>query len=208
MPYLSTLTERPGPGGATARAARARLLAGLRGVLLAGLAVLGLGAVGGALAQPEQNVKAAFVFNFVRFTEWPAARFATRDAPQSLCLLSSDTRLSESMKGLAGRTVDERTVRVSDVERPEDLARCHALFIADTTPRGSMGVWLRKAESLDVLTMGDSDGFAAGGGMIGLVSDGLKVRFEINDKAVKRSGLKLGSQLYQLGRGVSEAIPR
>ena len=56
--------------------------------------------------------------------------------------------------------------------------------------------------------MGDSDSFAAAGGMIGLVSDGPRMRFDINDKAVKRSGLKLGSQLYQLGRPVTEGAAR
>lgn len=157
-----------------------------------------------AIAQAEATVKAAFVFNFVRFTEWPAPRFATRDSPLSLCVWSTDARLSESMKALAGRSVDERTVRVTDVDRPDELGKCHALFIADATPRGSTSAWLRKAESLNVLTMGDSDGFAASGGVIGLVSDGPRMRFDINDKAVKRSGLKLGSQLYQLGRSVAE----
>ena len=81
-------------------------------------------------------------------------------------------RLSDAMKSLSGRSVDERPVRVADVERADDLSRCHALFVADATPRAAMPAWLRKAESLDVLTMGDGDGFAVSGGMIGLVSDG------------------------------------
>jgi len=175
-----------------------------RSIVLGCLLACWLGAAPVSIAQPEENVKAAFVFNFVRFTEWPARRFPGRDAPLSLCLWSNDAHLSESMKSLGGRSIDERTVRVTEIDRPEELARCHALFIADATPRGSVATWLRKAESLDVLTMGDSEGFAASGGMIGLVSDGTRMRFEINDKAVRRSGLKLGSQLYQLGRGVAE----
>ena len=181
-------------------AARCRGRGPALGCLLACL----LGAPPVSIAQPEANVKAAFVFNFVRFTEWPAPRIAARDAPLSLCVWSSDARLSESMKSLAGRSVDERTVRVTDVDRPDELGKCHALFIADPSPRGSTSAWLRKAESLNVLTIGDSDNFAASGGMIGLVSDGPRMRFDINDKAVKRSGLKLGSQLYQLGRSVPE----
>lgn len=187
-------------------AARYRWRARVRkvGCLLACL----LGAPSGAIAQAEATVKAAFVFNFVRFTEWPAPRFATRDSPLSLCVWSNDARLTESMKALAGRLVDERTVRVADVDRPDELGKCHALFIADGTPRGSSSAWLRKAESLSVLSMGDSDGFAASGGMIGLVSDGPRMRFDINDKAVKRSSLKLGSQLYQLGRSVVEEAAR
>lgn len=179
-------------------------LAGLLACLLGCL----LGAPAASIAQPEQNVKAAFVFNFVRFTEWPAPRLPARDSPLSLCVWSNDARLSESMKALAGRPVDARTFRVFDVDRPDELGKCHALFIADASPGGPVAAWLRKAESLGVLTIGDSDGFAASGGMIGLVSDGSRMRFDINDKAVKRSGLKLGSQLYQLGRSVPEETAR
>ena len=167
-----------------------------------------VGAPSNLIAQQDQNVKAAFVFNFVRFTEWPAQRFAGRDTPLWLCVWTPDARLSESMRALAGRSVDQRTVRVTEVDRQDELGKCHALFIADPTPRASAVAWLRKAESLDVLTMGDSDSFAASGGMIGLVSDGPRMRFDINDKAVKRSGLKLGSQLYQLGRNVTEGQAR
>jgi hypothetical protein len=157
---------------------------------------------------PEAAVKAAFVFNFLRFTEWPARRFAASDAPLSLCVWSADARLSESLRTLAGRNVDDRRVQVADIERADELAKCHALFIADATARGPASVWQRKAESLDVLTLGDGDGFAASGGMIGLVSDGARMRFEINDRAVKRSGLKLGSQLYQMGRSVREGASK
>lgn len=198
------------PPGLRRMAARCHrgVSSGFGGRVLAWLLACLLGAPPAALAQPEQNVKAAFAFNFVRFTEWPAPRFAGRDSPLALCVWSNDARLSDSMKSLAGRAVDERRVRVTDVERPDELAKCHALFIADAAPRGSIAPWLNKAESLDVLTMGDGDGFAAAGGMIGLVSDGPRMRFEINDTAVKRSGLKLGSQLYQLGRSVSEAAPK
>lgn len=153
---------------------------------------------------PETTVKAAFVFNFLRFTEWPAQRLAARDTPLRLCVWSADARLSESLKALAGRSVDERPVRVTDIDRPEEVGKCHAVFVADAPGRGFPSAWLHKAGSMDVLTLGDGDGFAASGGMIGLVADGARMRFEINDKAVKRGGLKLGSQLYQLGRSVAE----
>lgn len=178
---------------------RSSRLACARGCLLACL----LGAPPWSIAQPEQSVKAAFVFNFVRFTEWPATRMPARDAPLSLCVWSSDSGVSEAMKALAGRAVDERIVQVAQVERPEELGKCHALFIADSG-RATTAAWLRRAESMDVLTMGDGDGFARAGGMLGLVPDGARMRFEINDKAIKRTGLKLGSQLYQLGRSVAE----
>ena len=183
------------------RPGRARLIAFALVACLAGVSFNGI-------AEQDQNVKAAFVFNFVRFTEWPAQRFAQRNTPLSLCVWTPDARLSESMRALGNRSVDERPVRVTEVDRLDELAKCHALFIADSSPRASGAAWLRRAESLDVLTMGDSDSFATSGGMIGLVSDGPRMRFDINDKAVKRSNLKLASQLYQLGRPVTEGLAR
>lgn len=173
-----------------------------------GLVACMAGAPFNGVAEEDQNVKAAFVFNFIRFTEWPAHRFPQRNIPLSLCVWSPEARLSESMRALAGRSVGERPVRVTEVERQDELGQCHALFIADPVPRAPAVAWLRRAESLDVLTMGDGDSFAASGGMIGLVSDGPRMRFDINDKAVKRSGLKLGAQLYQLGRSVNEGLAR
>lgn len=196
----------PGRGRLPPRAAGWAALR--RRAVLAALLAGWLGASSAAIAQPEQHVKAAFVFNFVRFTEWPPQRFDSHDSPLYLCIWSGDPGLLESMKSLAGRSIDQRQMRVLEVDRPDDLGRCHALFIGDATPRGAAPGWLRRAESLGVLTMGDSEGFATAGGMIGLVSDGSRMRFEINDRAVKRSGLKLGSQLHQLGRGVTEAAAR
>ena len=176
--------------------ARACLLAGLIAVLLVPQP---------ALPAPDQHVKAAFVFNFIRFTEWPPARLSARDGQLVLCVWAGDGPLGDAMRALGGRTVDERPLRVQEIDRTDDLVRCHALFVSDGAARASVGNWLRRAEALSVLTVGEVDGFATGGGMIGLVSDGERMRFEINDRAVKRGGLRLGSQLQQLGRAVDEA---
>lgn len=193
-------------GRNTVRHSLFRSMACLGGVLACCL--LAMPPAGAQATTPEAVVKAAFVFNFLRFTEWPARRFAARDAPLSLCIWSADARVSESLRTLAGRSVDDRRVQVADIERADELGRCHAVFIADAAARGPASAWQRRAESLDVLTMGDADGFAAAGGMIGLVFDGTRMRFEINDRAVKRSGLKLASQLYQMGRSVPEGASK
>jgi hypothetical protein len=158
-----------------------------------------------ASAQVENSVKAAFVFNFLRFTEWPAQRLASSDAALMLCVWPGSVQLSESLRNLAGRNVDQHVLSVSDIDRVDDLQRCHALFVPEAAQRRLPAGLLRRAESHDVLTVGDAEGFTAGGGMIGLVPEGARLRFEINDKAVKRSALKLSSQLYKLGRMAQES---
>jgi hypothetical protein len=158
-----------------------------------------------ASAQIENSVKAAFVFNFLRFTEWPAQRLAGSDAGMTLCVWPGSAQLLDSLRSLSGRTVDQHVLSVSDIDRIDDLQRCHALFIPDAAQRRLPAGLLRRAESQDVLTVGDAEGFTAAGGMIGLVPEGTRLRFEINDKAVKRSALKLSSQLYKLGRMAQES---
>jgi hypothetical protein len=159
-------------------------------------------------AQVEDSVKAAFVFNFLRFTEWPAQRLPTSDAAMTLCVWSGSVQLSESLRSLAGRTVDEHVLNVSDIDRIDGLQGCHALFVPESAQRRLPAGLLRRAESNDVLTVGDADGFTTGGGMIGLVPEGARLRFEINQEAVKRSALKLSSQLYKLGRVAQEGPSR
>lgn len=158
-----------------------------------------------ASAEVENSVKAAFVFNFLRFTEWPAQRLASPDAALTLCVWSGSAQLSDSLRSLAGRKVDQHVLSVSDIDRIEDLQRCHALFVPEAAQRKLPAGLLRRAESHDVLTMGDAEGFTAGGGMMGLVPEDARLRFEINDKAVKRSALKLSSHLYKLGRMAQES---
>ena len=157
-----------------------------------------------ASAQVENSVKAAFVFNFMRFSEWPAQRLASPEAALTLCVWSGSARLAESLHSLAGRTVDQHALRVADIDRVEDLQRCHALFVSEAAQRRMPPGLLRQAEAQDVLTVGDAERFAADGGMIGLVPEGARMRFEINDRAVKRSAIKLSSHLYRLGRLVQE----
>ncbi|WP_169516995.1 YfiR family protein [Azohydromonas australica] len=157
-----------------------------------------------ASAEVENSVKAAFVFNFLRFTEWPAQRLASPDAALTLCVWSGSAQLSDSLRSLAGRKVDQHALSVSDIDRVEDLQRCHALFVPEAAQRKLPAGLLRRAESQDVLTMGDAEGFTAGGGMMGLLPEGARLRFEINDKAVKRSALRLSSHLYKLGRMTQE----
>lgn len=185
-----------------------RRRSGCRRALLYTLLSWGCIAAPNTSAQVENSVKAAFVFNFLRFTEWPAQRLASPDAALTLCVWAGSAQLADSLRNLAGRTVDRHVLSVSDIDRIDDLQQCHALFVPEAAQRKVPAGLLRRAESQDILTMGDADGFTASGGMIGLVPEGARLRFELNDKAVKRSALKLSSQLYKLGRMAQEsALP-
>lgn len=185
-----------------------RCLPGYRHVLVC--ALLSGASIAGphASAQVENSVKAAFVFNFLRFAEWPAQRLGNPEGVLTLCVWSGSAKVADALHTLAGRTVDRHALRISDIDRAEELSRCHALFVSEAAQRKLPPSLLRQAEAQDVLTVGDAEGFSAGGGMIGLVPEGGRMRFDINDKAVKRSAIKLSSHLYKLGRIVQEGPPQ
>jgi hypothetical protein len=154
------------------------------------------------VAPSEYAVKAAFIYNFAKFTEWPpAAGGGTRD-PIVLCAFAGEP-YDAALASIDGKSVQGRTLRVRRGLRPIEIKSCHVVFIAASEER-RIPELLRAAAKAPVLTVGDSDGFAEGGGMIGLINADNRVQFEINNDAAQRVNLKIGSQLLRLARLVKE----
>lgn len=179
-----------------------RLPACLRAALLACLAAVLLGGPRPpALAQgsSEPAVKAGFVYNFAKFTEWPAT-VGSAQAPTALCLVGGDP-LNAVTTLLDGRMLQGRALVVRRNVRSEDLKSCPIVYITDVDERRQADA-LRAVRGLPVLTIGDAEGFADAGGMIGLVAADDRIQFEVNLEAVQRGGLRIQSQLLSLARGV------
>lgn len=163
---------------------------------LALLAVLFLVPGLAAAQAPEYDLKAAFLFNFVKFVEWPAQAFPSDRAPVNLCVYGQDPFGSTLDKVIEGERVGERSLVV---RRPglEELDGCHVLFISRSEAERLGGV-LARVGSKPVLTVADTDGFLQAGGAINFVLEGSKVRFLINQKAAERNGLRISSRLLRL----------
>lgn len=166
-------------------------------VWLAALLVLGqpataLPQIGGA---DEATVKAGFVFNFIKFTQWPPVRTAL-GAPLRLCALS-DTALPGTLELLQGRQVSGRPIELRRRVPAGEWRQCDVFFLGDGDAAVFDGV-LRQLGTSPVLTVGDLPGFVASGGMIGLRIESDRVRFDVNLAAAQRSGLMLSSQMLQL----------
>jgi len=157
------------------------------------LVILGVRAPAAGDALEESSVKAAILFNVVRFTEWPPASFGSDTAPVVLCVVGPDP--AGALERLDGKTLKGRplSVRATDEAR---LRQCHIAYISPE--RADLTDVLKAAEKFTVLTVSDIDRFARKGGMIGLVNEGGKIRFEINLRAAERAGLRLSSQLLKL----------
>jgi hypothetical protein len=151
---------------------------------------------------PEYQVKAAFLYNFIKFVEWPGDGRA--GAPSTLCLgiLGKDP-FGDALEVVRGKTAKGRTIVVVHFRRVEEVKDCDVLFISDSE-KGQLAQTLKYLQNFPVLTVADLEGFCQAGGIIGLIEARKKVSFEVNIAAARRAGLRISSQLLKLARAVIE----
>jgi hypothetical protein len=156
-----------------------------------------LAASGTAHAQvaSEYDVKAAFLYNFTKFVEWPASAFEERNDFQ-LCVLGDDP-FGRSLKVVEDEKVAGRRISLLRTPKLAEAEGCHILFIS-RSERGRIPQILQDLGAAPVLTVADTDGFLDEGGIINFRLDGSKVRFEINQQAAERVGIKISSKLLRL----------
>jgi len=171
-------------------------------VLLA-LLLLGGGGRAGADAGDdlEYQVKAAFLFNFAKFAEWPADAFAGPEAPITICVAGDDPFGESLDAAVRGETVGGRRLAVQRTRGLAKLRDCQIVFVAGSE-RGRRHAILSSLEGAAVLSVGEDDGFLTDGGVVRFVLDQNRVRFEINLAAAEDNRLKLSSKLLRLARAV------
>jgi uncharacterized protein DUF4154 len=160
------------------------------------------GAVAGWSSTPEYQVKAAFLYNFAKFVEWPAGA-AGPTAPIVICVIGHDPFGAVLDQTVQSKTINGRPLAVKRPADPAGLRSCRILFVGSSEGDQLPGL-LKMAERAGILTVGDMDGFPRMGGMIGFVLEDNKVRFEVNVDAVERARIRISSQLLQLARVVHD----
>ena len=173
-------------------------------VLLAGL-VTGLFALLSpiASAESEGQVKAAFLFNFARYVEWPPAAFEGEAAAIRLCVIGESDFQQVVAETVSGRSVGSRQVAVEKVDGLDAAEACHLLFL-DAGAVLSPSLVAERLGGHAVFTISDQPGFAADGGVANFIFVDQKIRFEINPSAARRAGLKISSSLLRLAKLVGE----
>jgi len=150
-----------------------------------------------AQAPTEYQVKAAFLYNFAKFVEWPVNAPGTRFC---IGILGTDPFGPLIDETLAGRTLGSRGVVVRRFSRPEDAFDCQIVFVASSaTP---LKLLLRRFEGKAVLTVGDAPAFCQSGGIIGFQVAERRIRFAVNLEAAERAQLQLSSKLLSLATKV------
>jgi hypothetical protein len=179
--------------------------------ILRGIALLLLWETAGAGAQenpgiPQYEIKAAYLYNFAKFIEWPASTFKDKESPFRIGILGEDPFREVLDRLLKGKRVNGRSFEVIRSERLEPLLTCHTLFVSDSE-KGRMRQILTSLRELPILTVGDTSGFASAGGSVNFfIRDGT-VRIEINTAAAARARLKISAKLLQIARLVEEEQP-
>jgi hypothetical protein len=151
----------------------------------------------------EYQVKAAFLFNFAKFVEWPADAFDGPQDPVAICVLGKDP-FGESLDSVVrGETVNGRRLVVRRPRNPVETRDCQIVFLA-RSERAYQDEVLSFVEGA-ILTVGEDDGFLTEGGIISFVLEQNRVRFEVNLAAAEAHRLKLSSKLLRLARSVYPA---
>jgi hypothetical protein len=165
---------------------------------LAGLA-LGLGVLllpasarADGAAVDEYALKAAFLFNFTRFVEWPDEAFEDATSPFRICVLGTDP-FGPRLEALASRRVGARPIAIERPSAAAALARCHIAYFAEDSARA-----LRDAAPPRTLTVSSGRGFAREGGMVALVTGRGRVQLHVNLASIQRSPLKFSAKLLEV----------
>ncbi len=151
----------------------------------------------------EYQIKAAMIYNFAKFVEWPADALAPAPAPLTLCVLGRDP-FGGALAAIEGRSAQGRELRVRRGLAADEFRGCHLLFIADSEER-RLPALLRTLANQPVLAVSDIEGFAEAGGTIALIESDGRLQFEINLGAAQRANLKISSQLLRLAKLVRDS---
>ena len=143
-------------------------------------------------------LKAAFLYNFAKFSEWPADALAPRQR-LSLCVMGDNFVVFALADLIRGHVVDGHELTVEAVKPDGALRSCHLLYVSRLDEKRSVQL-LDSLRSTSVFTVGDGDGFAQRGGIAQLLLDGERMRFAINVTSAERARLRLSSKLLSLAK--------
>lgn len=148
----------------------------------------------------ENEIKAAYLYNFAKFVDWPAATIPRENSPLMICIIGNSP-LNEVIESLAGKSIKNRKLVIRQFSRIEDLNECNILFI-NASANKSLAQILVSIAPRAILTVSDHTGFAAAGGIIEFIPLGDKIRFKINNRAAQHVNLRISSHLLRLATTV------
>jgi uncharacterized protein DUF4154 len=195
----------------------ARIAAIVAASALAATALIGIGtAQTSAVQASERTIKAAFLFKFAEYVDWPAAPVPAVDSPFGVApvepadspfvfgVLGSGALADDLLRMTADRTMDERPIRVRRLAAGDGIDDLQVLFIA-ADQEDKVGELLSSARGRPILTVTESEGALANGSVINFTLDGERVRFEVSLSAAEVNSLRLNSRLLAVAERVYQS---
>jgi hypothetical protein len=152
----------------------------------------------------EYNVKAAFLYSFGRYAEWPAEVFQRENAPFVIGVLGQDPFGGALDQIAEKKRIARRAIEVRHFNSLDECEACQILFISKTVPAEQRAAVIRQLAAKPVLLVGETPGFAREGGTLNFFLDQDTVRFELNINCVKRQRLTVDAKLLTLATVVEE----
>jgi hypothetical protein len=148
---------------------------------------------------PEYLIKAAYLYHFAMFIEWPADAFPAAGLPITIGVLGSDPFGSTLDATIRGKKIDGRPLVVKQLQWNDDVRHSHILFVA-SSEAGRIAELSRRVEGRPILIVGETTDLAKRGAVINFRIDDGRVRFDINIEAAKRARLSISSKLLKIAR--------
>lgn len=203
---MPALTSQPNASTFAARSRGGAIARGLRVIVaLFGLLAFDRPAMAGAesVVSKEYQLKAAFLYNFTKFVEWPSPHFRDASQPITIGVLGRNPFGDELQKLVAGRTVNGRPIAVRGLISAREAREVDLVFVAADEDE-QFAELLAVLAGAQVVTVGESRRCAALGGVITFTMEADKVRFEINQGTAEAAGLKISAQLLKLATVVRQ----
>ena len=154
----------------------------------------------------EAQIKAMFVYNFLKFVEWPPDTSLVAREPFIVVIIGDGATADATAHFLAAKSIGERPLLVLRNRSDQSLVGARAAFVVERDAKKLHRVL--DAAAARVLTIGEGDSFTTQGGVIGLIVEDRKVRFDVDTSAAQNAGLRVSSKLLMLTHAIRSSTDR
>lgn len=162
------------------------------------------GQLGGeTITAPDYKIKAAFIYNFAKLTEWPTDAFESDSSPIHIGVVGADSLAAYLDEEVKGRSIKGRTLTVTRFKPSLLVTNCHVLFVGAAASDHNDPI-PPAVRYRPILTVGESQKFARAGGIITLERNGSALQFGVSQSAAAKARVRLSSKLLALARNKSE----
>lgn len=172
------------------------------------LAIASILAMASLAAQDESNseinreyrIKAAYLYQFGRYVEWPDKTFPSPETPFTIGILDQDPVAADLDHIAQIKKIQDRPIQIRRFSSANDIRACNILYLSSMLEPETQAEAMRRVAGKGILLVGDADGFLARGGVIQFILEGNRIRVVISRKAAEREGLKISAKLLQVAR--------